>query len=140
MSTLRRWIVMAAMGIAPALQAQTCSGGPDGGMDATGHQCNPPDIALSSPVDATRLSWLALRDQGLADYERGNYDAAVKGFRRAAEQGDVSSAVMIVLMHRHNVQLYGGRVPVSDDEARHWAAHIAKSAEAKVAADMRVPR
>lgn len=140
MSPLPRWIVLAAIGIAPALQAQTCSGGPDGGMDATGHQCNASDVAPIVSVDATNPSWLALREQGLTDYERGNFDAAVKWFRRAAVEGDVPSAVMIVLMHRHNAQLYGGRVPVTDDEAKQWAAHIAKSAQAKVAADLRVPR
>ena len=31
-----------ALGGAGSLQAQTCSGGSDGGMDATGNQCNAP--------------------------------------------------------------------------------------------------
>jgi TPR repeat protein len=135
MTTLRGLMLVAALSLAPALHAQSCSGGPDGGADATGNQCNATGISSDARDPA-----LGLRDQGLVDYERGNYDAAVKWFRRAADQGDVRSAVMIVLMHRHNLQLYGGRVPVSDDEARKWADVIARAAQAQLAGDARLPR
>ena len=133
MKMLRRLVGLAALGVAPALHAQTCSGGPDGGADATGHQCNASDSAPSD--DALRDIALAFRDQGLIDYERGNYDAAITWFRRAADHGDVRSAVMIVLMHRHNVQLYGGRVPVSNEEAKKWAGVVAKASQARIAVD-----
>ena len=140
MSALVRWALIAALAIAPGAHAQTCSGGADGGMDATGHQCNAGESTSAAASDASIEPWLALRQQGLTDYERGNFDAAVKGFRRAAEQGDMRSAVMIVLMHRHNGPLYGGRVLVTDDEARRWVAVIGKAASANVALETVAPR
>ena len=140
MSALVRWALITTLTIAPAAHAQTCSGGADGGMDATGHQCNARGSPSAASGDTFSEPWLALRQQGLTDYERGNFDAAVNWFRRAAGQGDVRSAVMIVLMHRHNAQLYGGRVPVTDDEARQWVAVIGKAASANVAVETVAPR
>ena len=140
MSALARWALVTALVIAPATHAQTCSGGADGGMDATGHQCSAGESTSAAWGDASSEPWLALRERGLTDYERGNFDAAVKGFRRAAEQGDMRSAVMIVLMHRYNGQLYGGRVLVTDDEARRWVAVIGKAASSSVAIETVAPR
>jgi hypothetical protein len=39
--------------------AQTCSGGPDGGMDASGCQCNAPDAAASVASDAASVTFQA---------------------------------------------------------------------------------
>lgn len=101
-------------------QAQECSGGADGGMDATGNQCNRPEVADDR---------LVLRIQGLEAYTRGHYDAAVELFRRAAERGDLHSATIIVLMHRYNAQLYGGQVSVGAPEARHWGGVVARATQ-----------
>ena len=59
-----------ALGGAGSLQAQTCSGGSHGGMDATGNQCNAPGdiggaisksaISVSSPPSrASPQAWQA---------------------------------------------------------------------------------
>jgi hypothetical protein len=39
-------MVLTAFLACSTVQAQTCSGGSDGGMDATGNQCNTPDSYL----------------------------------------------------------------------------------------------
>ena len=126
--------------LAASLHAQQCSGGPDGGSDATGHQCNSPGAGFDRSTGNDHAPAVTLRNQGLEDYERGHYDAAVRLFRRAAQQGDIRSAEMIVLMHRHNAQLYGGRVAVSEFEMKTWADVVARAAEAALASGARAQR
>ena len=131
-----RTLILAAMlaALAAPLHAQQCSGGPDGGADATGNQCNFTAGSLDLSSGVNHAPAVALRNQGLDDYERGHYDAALKFFRRAAQQGDLRSAEMIVLMHRHNAALYGGRVLVDTVEAKKWADVVARGAQATMAA------
>ena len=140
MMIARILMLVPMLAIVTSLHAQQCSGGPDGGADAAGPQCNAPGGAfeLSSGVDVAPA--VALRNQGLDDYERGHYDAAVRLFRRAAELGDIRSAEMIVLMHRHNAQLYGGRVAVSAVEAKKWTDVVARATQATVAAGAQAQR
>jgi hypothetical protein len=42
MNFIRKVLLAAAIASASPVHAQSCSGGPDGGMDATGNQCNRP--------------------------------------------------------------------------------------------------
>jgi hypothetical protein len=129
-------LLMLGAAASPA-HAQECSGGPDGGMDATGSHCNSPAIASIDDASPSRApadeDAVAIHNRGLAFYERGHYSAAVDLFRRAGERGDVRSAEMIVLMHRHNAKLYGGRVAITDIEAKRWAAVVARHAAASAA-------
>jgi hypothetical protein len=55
--------LFAAVAFSPFVRAQSCSGGGDGGMDATGNQCNSPDgladdasqrSEASAPANAAR--------------------------------------------------------------------------------------
>lgn len=112
----------------PSLRAQECSGGTDGGMDATGSQCNNPPMALvdgaSTHPAASEADPIALRNRGLELYERGQYSDAVDLFRRAGERGDRRSAEMIVLMHRFSAELFGGRTAISAAEANRWAVMV----------------
>ena len=124
---------------AASLHAQQCSGGPDGGADATGHQCNLPGAFDQATAVGDALA-VTLRNQGLEDYARGHYDAAVTLFRRAAQLGDIRSAEMIVLMHRFNAQLYGGGVAVSAAEAKTWADVVARAAQAALPSGARAQR
>lgn len=48
MNTIRTMLVAAAVALAASAHAQNCSGGPEGGMDATGNQCS-----QSNPAAAT---------------------------------------------------------------------------------------
>jgi len=40
-------VVSVGLSLASSLHAQECSGGMDGGMDATGNQCNTPDAQVA---------------------------------------------------------------------------------------------
>ena len=118
-------VCMALCAFAVTTQAQECSGGSDGGADAAGSQCN---RVFTPPEDAGDL-----RRKAMDAYERGDYDATVQHLRRAAERGDVRAAELIVLMHRYNKALYGGRVSVGDAEAKHWAGIVARASAATLA-------
>lgn len=71
-----RMIVLAAvtLAFAASARAQTCSGGADGGMDATGNQCASPiattpgggAVALLQPADAGALRRAAIAAPVLA--------------------------------------------------------------------------
>ncbi|MBK9605062.1 MAG: hypothetical protein IPO58_00970 [Betaproteobacteria bacterium] len=104
--------------------AQVCSGGPDGGMDATGNQCNQPDGAGLAVVGSEAQPHPS-RVQGLAEYEAGHYVRAAELFRVAAEQGDVRSAEMLTMMYRQGSRLYGNGFPADMQLAIHWARKAA---------------
>jgi len=56
MNLLRALCISASIAASSLALGQSCSGGPDGGMDVTGNQCNPGVTALvehSAPIDAT---------------------------------------------------------------------------------------
>ena len=144
MNAARLFALVLMLAVTASLRAQECSGGPDGGADATGNQCNNPPIAMIDDASARTSAGsddpVAVRKLGLEQYERGNYVAAVDLFRRAGERGDIRSAEMIVLMHRYNARLYGGRISISAAEAERWAAVIAKQEPSNVAVRVREPR
>ena len=105
-------------------QAQVCSGGPDGGMDATGNQCNQPDGAWQAAAGSEAQPHPG-RVQGLAEYEAGHYVRAAQLFRVAAEQGDVRSAEMLTMMYRQGSRLYGNGFPADMQLAIYWARKAA---------------
>ena len=115
-------------------QAQECSGGVEGGTDATGNLCSSSGVPLVRSDSVDLAPAIVLRKQGLEHYERGDYNAAVALFRRAAEQGDLRSAEMIVAMHRYNKLLYAGRVAIDAAEAKKWASVLAGTAQSAVTA------
>lgn len=115
----RRALFIAVMVVVGGnVQAQHCSGGADGGMDATGNQCNQiePAVAISANAGAA-----AARESGLEEYAKGHYATAAAHFRRAAEAGDVRSAEILALMYRVGPRLYGESVPVDAAESARWA-------------------
>ncbi len=70
MSIHRMILLGSAAILAGSLHAQVCSGGTDGGMDATGNQCTDPGTAIS--YAATPTSTLAPRtDPARADAPAG---------------------------------------------------------------------
>ena len=106
--------------------AQVCSGGPEGGMDATGNQCNQPNGA--GPLAAgAEVQPHPSRVEGLAEYEVGHYARAAELFRIAAEQGDVRSAEMLTMMYRQGSRLYGNGFPADMKQAIYWARKAAAS-------------
>lgn len=81
-----------------------------------------------------------LRNQCLAEYERSDYQAAVALFRRTAEQRDLRSAEIIVLMHCYNKLLYAGRVAIDATKAMKWAGVLAGTEQSSAAARGQPPR
>lgn len=51
--SMRALLVTACIAFSSTVAAQTCSGGPDGGMDATGNQCSAPALGDSTPVSGS---------------------------------------------------------------------------------------
>lgn len=126
MKLTRALITAAALCLAATVHAHDCSGGADGGMDATGNQCND-RVAIAMSAEQWRTA-------GLAAYERGHYAEALAAFRRAAESGDVRSAEMLALMYRHGPRLYPAGVPANPGEAARWAAIAATAGRREAAA------
>lgn len=110
-------------------QAQVCSGGPGGGMDATGNQCNTPGAAGQQALEIPAFE-NANRKDALVAYESGHYARAAEFFRAAAEQGDVQSAETLSMMYRLGPRLYAG-FPADPTQAGYWAAK-ATQARARV--------
>lgn len=77
--------IMAAFVIAGPASAQTCSGGADGGMDATGNQCNA-WVATNLPTSTEDVPGSALRPAS------GGSAADDGAIRRASLQIEESSA------------------------------------------------
>jgi TPR repeat protein len=102
--------------------AQHCSGGANGGMDATGNDCNEPAAAVES--DAVRAN----RRDAMAAYRIGDFKRAAALFQVAAEQGDQRSAETLALMHRYGPSVFGAGFVADAKMARYWAT---KAAEAK---------
>lgn len=63
-----------------------------------------------------------LREQGLLEYDRGHYVAALIHFQHAAEAGDPRSAEILALMYRFGAQLYGDQVAADAGKCAHFAA------------------
>lgn len=106
-----------AAAFAATVQAQVCSGGSEGGMDATGNQCNEIGQVIAQAADDPD----AMREQGLQEYAIGHYAAAVAHFRSAATSGDLRSAEILVLMYHFGPTLYGDGVAADAAESTHWA-------------------
>jgi len=120
----RRALLIAAMVVVGGnVQAQHCSGGADGGMDATGNQCNLVEPSMANPMAAARES-------GLEEYAKGHYATAAAHFRRAADLGDARSAEILALMYRLGPRIYGESFPADAAESARWAV---------LAASRRVP-
>ena len=91
--------LVAMLAVSGSLLGQTCSGGPDGGADATGNQCNAP----SEPARA---------DDGFAGamqaYEHGEYEQAVQLFRVPADAGNAEAQELLGFLHLYGETLYPG--------------------------------
>lgn len=91
--------VVALLAVSGSLFGQTCSGGPDGGADATGNQCN----AVAEPARA---------DDGFADamqaYEHGEYAQALQLFRVPAGAGNAEAQELLGFLHLYGETLYPG--------------------------------
>ena len=121
MNLRRALTAAAALLLAATVHAHDCSGGTDGGMDATENKCK----------DA---SGAALREQGLAAYERGHDAEAAAYFRRAAEAGDARSAEILALMYRFGAELFPRGVTADAAESAKWAAIAADARRREAAA------
>ncbi len=127
MNNPRTLAFAAAFVLAGAVHAHDCTGGADGGMDATGNQCNEPiAIAWLGSAHAATDVAPAPYAEGLVAYDAGHYEEALAHFRRAAKAGDGRSAEMLALMLRLGPRLYPRGVPVDTAEAAQWAAVAAE--------------
>ena len=61
MNIRRTIVLLAILAIAASAHAQTCSGGPDGGMDATGNQCGSSPVPSSNAAPAAAIPAKARR-------------------------------------------------------------------------------
>ncbi|MEM7407931.1 MAG: SEL1-like repeat protein [Pseudomonadota bacterium] len=68
---------------------------------------------------------LATFERGLVAYERGDFDAALKIWRRAAKSGHPGAQHNLAVMYDH-----GRGVPVDDAKAVHWYTRAANSGHA----------
>ena len=64
----------------------------------------------------------SLREQGLLEYDKGHYAAAVAHFQNAADAGDARSAEILSLMYRFGAQLYGDQVTADANKSAHYLA------------------
>jgi len=119
--TIRHLLCALSILAACSANAQVCSGGAGGGMDATGNQCNEPERNAAEAPDAADAMHPARRAATVA-YESGHYARAAELFRVAAEQGDVRSAEALALMHRFRSKMYGAGFATSPKLAGYWAA------------------
>lgn len=119
MNVRRTLLIATVAAVSGYVQAQGCSGGPDGGMDATGNQCGLVEATVAGQAIARAD---ASRERGLQEYANGHYAMAVMHFRRAAEEGDARSAEILALMYRFGPRLYGAGVPEDPAESARWAA------------------
>lgn len=76
----------------------------------------------------------ALRERGLAAYERGHDADAAAYFRRAAEAGDARSAEILALMYRFGTKLFPQGVTADAAESAKWAAIAADARRREAAA------
>jgi len=81
-----------------------------------------------------------LREDGLLEYERGHYAAALTYFRGAAVSGDPRSAEILALMYRFGPRLYGDGVPADAAESARWAAAATQGRRSAVEGDQTVSR
>jgi TPR repeat protein len=114
---------------AGGVYAQTCSGGSEGGMDATGCDCNTPTSidARRAPGGKEPSVVIAAAtgeytfQRGLREYEKGHYDAAMTLLKTAAQQGDARAAEVLALMYRFGRQLFSGDVRPDPSQAARFA-------------------
>ena len=62
MNTIDAFGLATAIVFSQSLHAQSCSGGSDGGMDATGNQCNAPGSAVASTTGSVAVRPFELRE------------------------------------------------------------------------------
>lgn len=137
MSLNRTLSLVFAAAFAITAHAQDCTGGPDGGMGATGNQCNEFEAMVAHAGDPRAD---ALRERGLVEYAKGHYAAAIVHFRDAAELGDQRSAEILALMYRVGPRLYGDGVASDAAESDRWAAVATSSRPLPVASDKALSR
>jgi len=65
MNTIYAFGLTAVIVFSPSLHAQSCSGGGDGGMDATGNQCNAPGSGMTYTTESIAERPVELRDADL---------------------------------------------------------------------------
>ena len=97
MNPLRFSAVVTCIAISAAASAQSCTGGPDGGMDASGCQCNsPPTIVDRTTVHASAsvgplaggrtVNRSPLLTPAATDAKRSSPDDANSSFDRAVQR------------------------------------------------------
>lgn len=118
---IRPVMIVMSFCCALSVDAQVCSGGADGGMDATGSDCNNPAGALES--EDIRSS----RRDAMAAYRIGDFKRAAALFEVAAVQGDPRSAETLALMHRYGPSVFGAGFVADAKMARYWAARAAEA-------------
>lgn len=124
-----RTVVVAALLCSPSLPAQTCSGGIDGGMDATGCGCNTPSgtdasqgpVASTAPAQAMASARSLAWARGIEAYDDGRYREAMPELVRAAQLGEARAADMLALMYHFGERLYGAQVPSDPARAARFA-------------------
>ena len=65
MNTIYAFGLATVIVFSQSLHAQGCSGGRDGGMDATGNQCNAPGSVMAYPTGSIAVRPVELRDADL---------------------------------------------------------------------------
>jgi TPR repeat protein len=103
-----------------AVNAQVCSGGTGGGMDATGNDCNDPSSIAEPKAVATN------RQDAMAAYRIGDFKRAAALFEIAAEKGDLRSAEILALMNRYGPAVFGAGFVSDAKMARYWAGRAAE--------------
>ncbi|MCC6195667.1 MAG: hypothetical protein IT518_14485 [Burkholderiales bacterium] len=143
MNVRRTMLVAASLALAGAAHGHDCSGGTaDGGMDATGVQCNDVAAVVVAPSPSAtqdsreHAAARKLLAAGLAAYEKGHDVEAVAYFLRAGETGDARSAEILALMYRLGPKLFPIGVSADPILAAKWAAVAAEARRREASAAM----
>ena len=117
--TLRILCCVLSLTAGVGANAQVCSGGTNGGMDATGNDCNDAaSVSVASPANENRR-------EAMAAYRMGDFKRAAALFRTAADEGDLRSAETLAMMQRYGSAVFGAGFVADAKMARHWEAHVA---------------
>lgn len=96
---IRQALCVLSLLVSIGAQAQSCSGGVDGGMDATGNQCN--TLGAAGLLDSGNATAAVVnRTAATSANDSGTLAQAAARFGIALKEGDVRGAQLVAVIYR----------------------------------------